>query len=214
MQRIIELVTPSIFQTLNMVVITTFFTVLIGLPLGLLLVVISKDHILENRKLYAVLSYIVNMLRSIPFLILLVYLLGFTRMIVGSGIGTQAAIPPLVIASIPFFARIVETAVLEVDKGVIEAARAMGASPLQIITRVLIPESMRSLTLNITIAMINIMGYTAIAGIIGAGGLGDLAIRYGFHRKQTDVMNITIIILIVLVQVIQSLGYAVAKRFK
>lgn len=214
MNKIVELVLTATGETLYMVSITTFFAVLLGLPVGIVLVCTAKGGIFENTKVYAVISYIVNMMRSIPFIILLIYLIGFTRLLIGTAIGTNATVIPLIIASIPFFARIAETTLLEVDKGVIEAAQAMGASNRQIIVHVLLPESLSSMVLNITVTIINIIGYSAMAGVIGGGGLGDLAIRYGYVRNRQDIMNYTIILLILLVQIIQSSGNYISKRVK
>lgn len=214
MNKIVELVLTATGETLYMVSITTFFAVLLGLPVGIVLVCTAKGGIFENTKVYAVISYIVNMMRSIPFIILLIYLIGFTRLLIGTAIGTNATVIPLIIASIPFFARIAETTLLEVDKGVIEAAQAMGASNRQIIVHVLLPESLSSMVLNITVTIINIIGYSAMAGVIGGGGLGDLAIRYGYVRNRQDIMNYTIILLILLVQIIQSSGNYISKKVK
>lgn len=197
-----------------MVSITTFFAVLFGLPIGIILVCTAKGGILENTKLYSIISYIVNMMRSIPFIILLIYLIGFTRLLIGTAIGTNATIVPLIIASVPFFARIAETTLLEVDKGVIEAAQAMGATTPQIIFHVMLPESLSSMILNITVTIINIIGYSAMAGVIGGGGLGDLAIRYGYVRNRQDIMNYTIVVLIILVQLIQSSGNYISKKVR
>jgi len=208
----LELLKVATLETLSMVLLSTGFTVLLGLPLGVILVVTSKGHLLENQILNSLLSYIVNIARSLPFIILMIFIIPFTRLVVGTSIGTRAAIVPLVVAAIPFFARIVESALKEVDGGVIEAAIAMGASPLQIIVRVLIPEALPSLILGTTITIINLLGYSAMAGAVGGGGIGDLAIRYGYHRFQTDVMLMTILVLIVLVQGIQSSGNLVANR--
>ena len=208
----LELLKVATLETLSMVLLSTGFTVLLGLPLGVILVVTSKGHLLENQILNSLLSYIVNIARSLPFIILMIFIIPFTRLVVGTSIGTRAAIVPLVVAAIPFFARIVESALKEVDGGVIEAAIAMGASPLQIIVRVLIPEALPSLILGTTITIINLLGYSAMAGAVGGGGIGDLAIRYGYHRFQTDVMLMTILVLIVLVQGIQSSGNLIANR--
>lgn len=210
MYSLVELLLPSLWDTLYMVFTSLIFTVLLGLPLGIILVVTEKDHILSNPAVYTMLSYIINMTRSLPFIILMIFIIPFTRLMVGTTIGTTAAIVPLVIAAIPFFARVVESALKEVDWGVIEASIAMGATPLQIIVHVLIPESMSSLALGVTITLINILGYSAMAGVVGGGGLGDLAVRYGYHRFQTEVMLATVLVLIVLVQIIQLCGNKVA----
>ncbi len=214
MDKLFEQLLKATVETLHMVSITTVFAVLIGLPIGIILVCTASGGILENKRAYAVISYIVNMMRSIPFLILLIFLMGFTRLLIGTSIGTKATIVPLIIASVPFFARIAETTLLEVDAGVVEAAQSMGASNWQIIVHVLLPESLSSMILNITVTIINIIGYSAMAGVIGGGGLGDLAIRYGYIRNREDVMLYTIIVLIALVQMIQSAGNFIAKRVR
>lgn len=207
-----EMVLKATFETLYMVGISTAFTILFGLPLGIVLVITSKGHILENSPLHTGLSYAVNMTRSLPFIILMIFIIPFTRYLVGTSIGTNAAIVPLVVAAIPFFGRVVESALQEVEGGVIEAAIAMGASPFEIVWRVLIPEALPSLVLGTTITIINLLGYSAMAGAVGGGGIGDLAIRYGFHRFRTDVMLITVIVLIVMVQTIQSSGNLMAQK--
>ncbi len=214
MDKIFTLLLSSLGETLYMVAMTTLFAVILGLPLGIILVCTREKGILENTKLYSIISYIVNMMRSIPFLILLIYLMSFTRLIVGTAIGTNAVIVPLIIASVPFFARIAENTMLEVDKGLIEAAQSMGASEWQIIKEVILPESRSAMILNITVTIINIIGYSAMAGVIGGGGLGDLAIRYGYVRNRADIMNYTVILLIILVQFIQSSGNILAKKLK
>ncbi|HHY90575.1 MAG TPA: ABC transporter permease [Clostridiales bacterium] len=211
MMHWIDVLMLPLWETIYMVFVSVFFTVLFGLPLGVILVITEQDHICPKPVLNAVLSYIINITRSLPFIILMIFIFPFTRLIVGTTIGTTAAIVPLVVASTPFFARIVETSIREVDWGVVEASIAMGASPMQIILKVLIPEAMPSLVLGTTITIINVLGYSAMAGAIGAGGLGDLAVRYGYHRFQTDVMIATIIVLIIFVQVMQSLGNKVAQ---
>ncbi|WP_202709272.1 methionine ABC transporter permease [Sporosalibacterium faouarense] len=211
MNDIIALIIPSAIETLYMVFISLAFTILLGLPLGITLVVTEKGHILPNRVINFILSYFINITRSLPFVILMVFIIPFTRFLVGTTIGTTAAIVPLVFAATPFFARIVESSINEVDWGVIEASIAMGASPLQIILKALIPEAMSSLVLGVTITIINILGYSAMAGVVGGGGLGDLAVRYGYHRFQTNLMLITVLILVILVQVIQSSGNKIAQ---
>ncbi|MTI47836.1 MAG: ABC transporter permease [Firmicutes bacterium] len=211
MNDIIALIIPSAIETLYMVFISLAFTILLGLPLGITLVVTEKGHILPNKVINFILSYFINITRSLPFVILMVFIIPFTRFLVGTTIGTTAAIVPLVFAATPFFARIVESSINEVDWGVIEASIAMGASPLQIILKVLIPEAMSSLVLGVTITIINILGYSAMAGVVGGGGLGDLAVRYGYHRFQTNLMLITVLILVILVQVIQSSGNKIAQ---
>ncbi|MDK2918610.1 MAG: D-methionine transport system permease protein [Candidatus Petromonas sp.] len=211
MSELISLLMPSLFETLYMVLVSMIFTILLGLPLGITLVVTDKNHILPNSVLNIVLSYIINITRSLPFIILMLAIIPFTRLVVGTTIGTTAAIVPLVVAATPFFARIVETSLKEVDYGVIEASIAMGASPFQIIAKVLLPEAMPSLVLGITITLISILGYSAMAGVVGGGGLGDLAVRYGYHRFQTDVMVATVVVLIIIVQITQSIGNKLSK---
>jgi D-methionine transport system permease protein len=194
------------YETLYMVAVATVFTVIIGLPVGILLVLTSKGHLWENRPIYQCLALIVNILRSIPFIILLILLIPFTKLIVGTSIGVNAAIPPLVVGAAPFFARLVETALREVDRGVIEAAQSMGASTWQIIWKVLLPEARPGLIAGVTITTVSLVGYSAMSGVIGGGGLGDLAVRYGYQMFQPAVMWITTIIMIILVQLFQTAG--------
>ncbi|ABR47151.1 binding-protein-dependent transport systems inner membrane component [Alkaliphilus metalliredigens QYMF] len=212
MERLIMLLIPAIHQTLYMVSLSTLFAVLVGTPLGILLVVTRRGHIMENIGIHQVLSYIVNMGRSFPYIILMIALIPFTRLLIGTSIGTTATVVPLTIATIPFFSRVIENALLEVDKGVIEASQAMGASTFQIIYKVLIPESMPSIVLGITITIVNVIGYSAMAGAVGGGGLGDLAIRYGFHRYNKEVMIWTVVLLILLVQIVQITGNYYSKN--
>ncbi|WP_432405250.1 methionine ABC transporter permease [Wukongibacter sp. M2B1] len=214
MNNTLDLLIPSLIETLYMIGISAFFTILLGLPLGIILVVTEKNHIIPFPSLNKVLSTIINVIRSLPAIILIILIVPFTRFIVGTSIGTTAAIVPLVVAATPFFARVVETSLKEVDWGIVEASIAMGASPFQIILKVLLPEAMSSLALGITITLINILGYSAIAGIVGGGGLGDLAIRYGYHRFKTDVLIAAVIVLIVIVQITQFSGNFLAKTLK
>ena len=211
MIELLDLLIPSINETLYMVFISTVFTVILGLPLGILLVITREDSVLPNSNIYNSLSILINITRSIPFVILMIFIIPFARLVVGSSIGTNAAIVPLVVAAIPFFARLVEGSILEVNPGVIEAGVSMGASPLEIVLKILIPEAMPSLVLNVTVTIINIIGYSAMAGAVGGGGLGYLAIGYGYHRFQTDVMFATVIILIILVQLIQISGNKISN---
>ena len=211
MIELLDLLIPSINETLYMVFISTVFTVILGLPLGILLVITREDNVLPNSKIYNSLSILISITRSIPFVILMIFIIPFTRLVVGSSIGTNAAIVPLVVAAIPFFARLVEGSILEVNPGVIEAGVSMGASPLEIVLKILILEAMPSLVLNVTVTIINIIGYSAMAGAVGGGGLGYLAIGYGYHRFQTDVMFATVIILIILVQLIQISGNKISN---
>lgn len=207
-----DLLWKATAETLYMISIASFFTLVLGLPLGILVTVTRKGHILEKKRTNQILSYFVNLGRSLPFIILMIFMMPFTRFLVGTSIGTKAAIVPLVIAAIPFFARVVESALLEVDEGVIEAAHAFGASEFQIIFKVLLPEALPSLILGGTITMINLLGYSAMAGAVGGGGIGDLAIRYGYHRFRADVMLATVILLVLFVQVIQSTGNLIARQ--
>lgn len=207
-----QLITPATGETLYMVFASTVLAYLIGLPLGIILVVTSPEHILPNPWVERILGTIINILRSAPFIILLVALIPFTQSIIGTTIGTTAAIVPLVISAAPFVARVVESSLKEVPYGVIEAALSMGASPKQIILKVLIPEAKASLILGVAITTISVIGYTAMAGAVGGGGLGDLAIQYGYNRFRTDVMIVTVIILVVIVQIIQSLGTTLARK--
>ena len=199
-------------ETVQMTVISTVVAVLLGVPLGVILVITSRGHIMQNEAVNKVLGAIVNATRSIPFIILMVAIIPFTRLVAGTSIGTTAACVPLTLAAIPFLARLVETAIKEVNGGVIEAAQSMGATPLQIIWKVLLPEALPTLIDNITVLIVNLISYSAMAGAIGGGGLGDIAIRYGYQRFQGDVMLATIIILIVLVQVIQSAGDYLSRK--
>ena len=211
-QQIINLLLQGFLETIQMTVISTVVAVLIGVPLGVVLVITSRGHIMQNEAVNKVLGAIVNATRSIPFIILMVAIIPFTRLVAGTSIGTTAACVPLTLAAIPFLARLVETAIKEVNGGVIEAAQSMGATPLQIIWKVLLPEALPTLIDNITVLIVNLISYSAMAGAIGGGGLGDIAIRYGYQRFQGDVMLATIIILIVLVQVIQSLGDYLSRK--
>lgn len=207
-----QLITPAVGETLYMVIVSTILAYLLGLPLGVILVITSPGHILPNPWVERILGTLINILRSAPFIILLVAFIPFTRSLVGTSIGTTAAIVPLVISAAPFVARVVESSLKEVPFGVIEAALSMGASPLQIIQKVLLPEVKASLILGVTITTISIIGYTAMAGAVGGGGLGDLAIQYGYNRFRTDIMILTVIILVVIVQGLQSLGTTLARK--
>lgn len=204
----------AFLQTLTMVGLSLLFSTLIGLPLGILLVVTRKGALLEQVPLFNVLSSIVNVFRSVPFIILLVAIIPLTRLLVGSSIGTKAAIVPLVFYAAPYIARLIESSLLEVSTGVLEAAEAMGATPLQTIFRFLLPEALSSLVLNLTIATIGLIGASAMAGAIGGGGLGDLAITYGYQRFDTTVMIITVGILVILVQGLQTTGNLLARKIR
>ena len=211
-EQIIKLLLTGTLETLQMTVISTVVAMILGIPLGVILVVTSKGHILENLAVNKALGVVINATRSVPFIILMVAIIPFTRMIAGTSIGTTVACVPLTIAAIPFLARLVETSIKDINFGVVEAAQAMGASPLQIIRKVLLPEALPTIIDNITVLIVNLIGYSAMAGAIGGGGLGDIAIRYGYQRFQGDVMLATIIILIVLVQLIQMAGDGLSKR--
>ena len=210
-EQVIKLLITGTLDTLQMTVISTIMAMIIGIPLGVVLVVTSKGHILENAALNKALGAIVNTTRSIPFIILMVAIIPFTRMVVGTSIGTTAACVPLTLAAIPFLARLVETSIKDIQFGVIEAAQSMGASPFQIIRKVLLPEALPTIIDNVTVLIVNLIGYSAMAGAIGGGGLGDIAIRYGYQRFQGDIMLATIIILIIMVQVIQMIGDGLSK---
>lgn len=211
-QEMLALLVEALLETTYMVAISAFVAALVGIPLGVILVTTDKGHILENLPVNSVLGAIVNAARSTPFIILMVAIIPITRMIVGTSIGTNAAIVPLSIAAIPFVGRIVEAALKEVDHGVIEAAQAMGASPWEIIKKVLLPEALPAIILGLTITIISLIGYSAMAGAIGGGGLGDLAIRYGYQRFRADIMLATVVILIAQVQLVQSGGDYLARR--
>ena len=210
--EMIELLIKSFWETGYMVVASTVLASLIGIPLGIILTVTRNGHILPNAVINSVLGVIVNATRSTPFIILMVAIIPLTRMLVGSSIGTTAAIVPLTISAAPFIARVIESSLLEIDHGVIEAAQSMGASPMQIIYKVLLPESLHSIVLGITLAVIALIGYSAMAGVLGGGGLGDLGIRYGYQRFMPEVMWPVVLVLIVLVQGIQSMGDYLVRR--
>ncbi|HAX73128.1 MAG TPA: ABC transporter permease [Firmicutes bacterium] len=202
----------AFIDTLLMVGISGFFSTLLGLPLGVLLVVTRDGDLLENKVLNKVIGKSLNLVRAIPFIILLAFIKPFTRLLVGTSIGLTGALVPLIIGAIPFVARQVELALLDVDKGVIEAAKAMGSSPFEIIYRILLKESLAGITYALTLTIVSLIGYSAIAGAVGAGGLGDFAIRYGYQIYKTDVMVVTVIILILLVTSIQTLGEILQRR--
>ena len=210
--EIIQMIFKGIRETLYMTLLSTFIGYVFGLPMGVLLAVTDKDGLMPNRFLYKVFDIIANTIRSIPFLILLILLIPFTRIIVGQSYGSGATVVPLVVAAVPFIARMVESSVKEVDHGVIEAARSMGADNLTIIRKVLLVEARTSLITGSTIAIGTILGYSAMAGTIGGGGLGDIAVRYGYYRYQSNIMFVTVILLILLVQLFQTTGMAIASR--
>ena len=211
-KEVVDMILKGIQETLYMTLLSTLMGYVIGLPMGVLLAVSDKDGLKPNRVLYRILDIIANIVRSIPFLILLILLIPFTRMIVGKSYGSTATVVPLVIAAGPFIARMVESSLKEVDEGVIEAARSMGASNLRIIVKVLLVEARTSLINGATIGVGTILGYSAMAGTIGGGGLGDIAIRYGYHRYQADIMIVTVVLLVILVQIFQMVGTTLANR--
>ena len=210
--QMLKLLGTGILESLYMTLIATFLAYLFGLPLGLVLSVTDKEGIRPVRPLNAVLGFLVNLLRSVPFIILLVAIIPFTRKIVGTSIGSTATIVPLVVSAIPFVARMVESSIKEVDAGVIEAAQAMGTPTFRIVTKVLVPEAMPSLLTGAAIAVTTILGYSAMAGFVGGGGLGTIAINYGYYRYQTDVMLVTVALLVIIVQVFQEVGMRIAHK--
>lgn len=208
----ITMLLEGVRDTLYMTLASTFFGYVLGLPLGVILAVTDKDGIKPNAFIYKILDIIVNILRSIPFLILLILVIPITRTIVGKTYGSTATVVPLVIAAAPFIARMVESSLKEVNGGVIEAAQSMGAGTFTIIWKVLLAEARTSLLVGVTIALGTILGYSAMAGVVGGGGLGDIAIRYGYYRYQTDIMLVTIVILVLLVQIMQWVGMLLSKK--
>lgn len=211
-EQIREMILNGILETLYMTVVSTLFGYVFGLPMGVLLCISDKDGLKPHPVLYKILDFIANIVRSVPFLILLILLIPFTRFLLGKSYGSTATIVPLTVAAIPFIARMVESSLKEVDNGVVEAARAMGAGTMRVILRVLLVEARTSLITGATIAIGTILGYSAMAGAVGGGGLGDIAVRYGYYRYQTDIMIVTVILLIVIVQVFQSVGMLIANR--
>ena len=211
-EQIREMILNGILETLYMTVVSTLFGYVFGLPMGMLLCISDKDGLKPHPVLYKILDFIANIVRSVPFLILLILLIPFTRFLLGKSYGSTATIVPLKVAAIPFIARMVESSLKEVDNGVVEAARAMGAGTMRIILRVLLVEARTSLITGATIAIGTILGYSAMAGAVGGGGLGDIAVRYGYYRYQTDIMIVTVILLIVIVQIFQSVGMLIANR--
>ena len=210
--NLIGLLFDATLQTLYMVAVSTVLGTLFGLPLGVFLATSQRGELLSAPWLNKVLGLVVNAARSVPFIILVVAIIPFTRLIAGTSIGTTAAIVPLTIAAVPFIARLVENAIREVDAGLIEAARAMGAAPFQIVRKVLIPEAMPGIILGLTLAVVSLIGYSAMVGAVGGGGLGDLGIRYGYQRFMPEVMLAVVVILIVMVQLVQSIGEWIAAR--
>ncbi|SKC59876.1 D-methionine transport system permease protein [[Eubacterium] yurii] len=212
MENLVELLYKPLVETLYMIGVSMIFSVIIGLILGTVLVVTSENHIMPSKIINSILSNVINITRSFPFIILLIVLFPLTKLIVGTKIGTTAAIVPLSFAATPFFARMVETALRDIPWGIIEAALAMGSTPMQIIIKVMIPEAMPSIIQAVTTTTIGVLGYSAMAGSIGGGGLGDLAIVYGYQRWRTDIMVITVIVLIVLVVIIQLIGDFISRK--
>lgn len=211
-KEMITMLVDGTWDTLYMTLMSTLFGYILGLPMGILLAVTDKEGIRPNVFLYKILDFIANLVRSIPFLILLILVIPVTKAIVGQSYGPSATVVPLVIAAAPFIARMVESSLKEVDQGVIEAAMSMGAGTASIIWKVLLAEARTSLLVGVTIAIGTILGYSAMAGVVGGGGLGDIAIRYGYYRYQTDVMIVTIVILVALVQLLQGLGMMLSKK--
>ncbi len=211
-EAVIKMLGVGILETLYMTFFSSLVAYLIGLPIGILLVVTDKEGIAPMVPVNKVLGVIVNLVRSVPFVILLITVMPFTRILIGTTIGSTAVVVPLIIASAPYIARLVESSLKEVDKGVIEAAQSMGATPLQIIYKVLIPEAKPSLIVGGAIAVTTILSYSAMSGFVGGGGLGDIAIRYGYYRYETEIMLVTVVILVIIVQVIQEAGFKWMNR--
>lgn len=209
-----EAIREGLWQTLEMTFVSTLIAYAIGLPYGVLLKTTGKGEILQNKVVHSILAFIANITRSIPFMILLVFLIPFTRFIVGQSIGTEASIVPLTIGTIPIVARMVEASLDEVDSGIIEAAKSMGATPFQVIIHFMLPESTPALLSGAAINMATVLGYSAMAGCIGGGGLGAIALNYGYYRYQADVLMITVIILILIVQIFQESGNLLSKKIR
>lgn len=209
--EIVKMLLFGFAETLYMTIFSTLLAYLLGLPMGIALVVTDQDSLHPAPVFNRVLGIVINLVRSVPFLILLIAVMPFTRAVVGTSVGSTATVVPLVIAAAPFIARMVESSLKEVDKGVVEAAQSMGASPFQIVYKVLLPEARPSLVVGSAIAITTILGYSAMAGATGGGGLGDIAIRYGYHRYQKDIMFITVVLLVLVVQVFQEVGMRLAR---
>ncbi len=210
--EMIRLIANSTGETLYMVAVSALIATILGLPLGVFLATSGKGELFSAPWINRVLGVIVNATRSTPFIILVVAIIPFTRLIAGTSIGTNAAIVPLTVAATPFIARLVEGAIREVDQGLVEAARAFGASPLQIVRKVLIPEALPGIVLGLTLAVVSLIGFSAMVGAVGGGGLGDLGIRYGYQRFMPEMMLAVVVVLIVLVQAVQSIGDRLARR--
>lgn len=211
-KEVVWMIIEGIRDTLYMTLASTFFGYLLGLPMGITLAVTDKDGIKPHPVIYKILDVIANIVRSIPFLILLILIIPFTRWLVGKSYGSTATIVPLTLAAAPFIARMIESSLNEVDKGVIEAAQSMGAGTFTIIWRVLLVEARTSILVGVTIVTGTILGYSAMAGTVGGGGLGDIAIRYGYYRYQTDIMLVTVVLLVVLVQIFQTIGMYISNK--
>ncbi len=207
----LQLLPPQLWNTIYMVAVATFFAVLIGLPIGIALTITDKGHIKQHVGLYKFLETIVNIGRSFPFAILMVALIPFTRWLIGTSLGTTASIVPLTVAAAPFFAKLVETSLKEIDTHILEAAIVMGSNTMQMIRKVLLREALPSIVSGITLTTVNLIGYSAMAGLVGGGGLGQVAIQYGYNRFNTFIMVATVILLILLVQGVQWIGNAVVK---
>ena len=210
---LIGLITAGTFETLYMTLVSTLFAYLLGIPIGIFLTLTDKQGLCPNRPVYRVLDVSCNLLRSVPFIILLVVIIPFTRFLVGKSYGSTATIVPLVISAAPFVGRMVESSLKEVDRGVVEAAESMGASIRQIIFKVLLPEARTSLLIGVTITVGTILGYSAMAGAVGGGGLGDIAIRYGYHRYEMSIMLVTLVLLVGIAQILQTTGMKLAAKF-
>ncbi len=210
--ELIRLIIDATLDTLTMVAVAGGLGALFGLPLGIFLATSKRGELFAAPLLNAGLGFVVNVTRSTPFIILVVAIVPFTRLIAGTSIGTGAAIVPLTVAATPFIARIVEGAIREVDQGLVEAARAMGATPLQIVAKVLVPEALPAITLGLTLAAVSLLGFSAMVGAVGGGGLGDLGIRYGYQRFMPEVMAVVVAVLVILVQSVQTAGDALARR--
>lgn len=212
MDRLISIIGPAIPQTLIMVFASTFIAIILGLPLGVILTITRKDGLCQNLKIYSVLDKIINILRSFPFIILVIVVFPLSRILVGKAYGTAAMIIPLSISAAPFVARLMEGYFNQIDKGIIEAAKSVGSTNMQIITRVLIPEAMPMIVNGITMTLINVVGYSAMAGAIGGGGLGDIAIRYGYQMRDEVVLWSTVVLIILIVQIVQVIGNRIEKK--
>lgn len=211
-ETIVSMLMEGTWATLYMTLVSALFGYVVGLPLGIILAVTDKEGIKPNVVIYKILDFIVNLTRSVPFLILLIVVMPLTKLIVGKSYGAAATIVPLTIAAAPFIGRMVESSLKEVDKGVIEAAQSMGAGTFTVIWKVLLAEARTSLLVGVTIAIGTILGYSAMAGVVGGGGLGDIAIRYGYYRYETGIMIVTLVVLVILVQILQGIGMMLSKK--